>query len=183
MDGVKNGIDFYNTPKTHKYINATADVCCEECNNVIEHPVQVFTCKHRLCTPCWQKASYNLWGTKNECLKCKKPTDLTCYRDYWRFIGRNIFEQNFMLDHGICAKLHNMDMYCNIEGCNFIGKRWEVLIHEKKCWREQRNKHLAEERQGAARVDTNRNSEPVETTPPRATTSDDSPTRKQMRRK
>lgn len=182
MDRSKHTIDFYNVPKTHKYINTPDDLLCEACNDVIEHPVQVFTCTHRLCTPCWQKSAYNLWGAKNECLKCKKPTDLVCYRDYWRFVGRNIFEQNLMLDHTICAKLHSMDMYCNVEGCNYKGKRWEVLIHEKKCWRERRNSQLEAERQGEGITDTNRNSKTPETQP-RATTADDSPTRKQMRRK
>lgn len=150
MNHTKYGIEFFSVPKPHKYVDIPDDLLCEECNDVIEHPIQVYTCKHRLCAPCWQKSAYNLWGNKNECLKCKTPTELICYRDFWRFVGRNLFERNLILDQGNCIKLEALEMYCNIDGCPYKGQRWEVLMHERKCWREQRNRQLEDERREAA---------------------------------
>ena len=158
MNRTKYGIDFFNVPKAHKYDEVPDELLCEVCNDIIEQPLHVFTCKHHLCAPCWQKSAYNLWGNKNECLKCKTPTELVCYRDFWRFVGRNLFDRNFMIDHGKCVKLECSETYCNIDGCNYKGQRWDVIAHERKCWREHRNLELSIERREAVGAENTRDS-------------------------
>jgi hypothetical protein len=157
MNRTKSGVDFFNVPKPHIFDNPPEDLICDACGNVNEHPINVFACHHSLCAACWQKSAYNFWGNKNECLICKAPTDLVCYRDYWRFIGKNIFAKGCYVEHDKCLALDKLVMYCNVEGCDYKAKRPDVQLHEKECWRLKRSKQLeaakSEEIAAAAEAD------------------------------
>lgn len=152
MTTTKPRIEFFNVPKPHKYENPPVNLICEACSDVIEHPLHVFSCAHNLCAACWQKSAYNFWGNKNECLVCKTPTELVCYRDYWRFIGKNLFERGVYIETGKSLILDDLIMYCNVEDCDYKAKRADVLLHEKDCWRLARRRKIEAVKEAADTV-------------------------------
>lgn len=133
-------ITFYSVAKPHKYEDPPKELLCEACEEVSEYPVSTFTCKHRLCVACWQKSSYNYRGLTNACLICNTPTELVCYLNYWKFIGKNILQGTMWIEQADRRKLDHTVMYCSVDGCKFKAKRPEVINHEKACWNNHRRK-------------------------------------------
>ena len=136
---------FLNVPRPHVYENPPAEYTCVMCKTVIEHPIRVNTCDDKLCAPCWQQSCYNLHGYTNECLKCKKPTELVCYRDYWKFMAKNILEHKCWIEFSKKLDIDALIMFCNVEGCQFKGARRDVMAHERECWGEYHRKKLENE--------------------------------------
>lgn len=154
MTNTKIQTEFFNVPKPHKYQDPPLSLICEGCQEVVEHPLHVFSCQHNLCGACWQKSAYNFWGNKNECMVCHTPTDLVCYRDYWRFIGKNLFERGIYIENTKNLLLDDLIMYCNVSGCDYKAKRPNVLLHEKECWRLERCRKMETAKEAAAAEDT-----------------------------
>lgn len=137
---------FYHVAKPHIYDAPPQEVLCEHCGKVAEHRLIVFTCDHKLCAACWQKSAYNLYGSVNECAICKVPTNLVCYRDYWKFIAKNILERKCTPYTSMRFDLDTLKMYCSVEGCTFSDVRPKVKVHEKECWgKVRRARSLAQE--------------------------------------
>lgn len=142
QSSAKASISFYNVPKPHKFEAPPKDMLCQACEQVTELPLNVFTCNHQLCAPCWQRSAYNLYGYTNECMVCKKPTELVCYRDFWKFLAKNVFQDKCWPDHEKRDKLDKLKMHCSVEGCTFADERATVITHERDCWNQYRQKNM-----------------------------------------
>lgn len=94
-----------------------------------------------MCAACWQKSCYNLFGSVNECAICKVPTELVCFRDYWKFIGKNILNNKCWIQFSNKVDLDKLTMFCSVEGCLYSDTRPNVIKHEKECWGDYRRKH------------------------------------------
>lgn len=135
---------FWNVAKPHTYDAPPPEVLCEECGNVLEHPLRVFTCAHKLCAACWQRSAYNFYGHRNECIVCKVPTELVCYRDYWKFIAINLLSSKCWVGFHKNLDLEKLTMQCSVEGCTFKDLRPKVIEHERACWGDYRLKKYAQ---------------------------------------
>lgn len=89
-------LSFLNVP-VRRSISTPWQFHCPGCETTNTFPFEVRTCVHMLCGPCWQKSAYDLGEHKNECIVCRHPTELLCFRDYNTFIGFNFYNGDLIL--------------------------------------------------------------------------------------
>merc|ERR1711962_1948224 len=97
------------------------DFKCVVCHLVLRNPVQIMSCGHRFCSPCFDRM--------RDCAELSQA-QLVCPVDRELVPMKEVFP-----DRGISRTIGNLKVRCcNVErGCDWVDDLRELNQHEKQC--------------------------------------------------
>merc|ERR1712168_154196 len=104
------------------FVGEVADeLRCVICHLVLREPVQVMTCGHRFCAPCFQRMKIHSQETN---------VDLLCPVDRETIMLGNVFS-----DRAAARTIGNFKVHCGNRdrGCVWIDDLRDLRIHEEVC--------------------------------------------------